>query len=123
VSSFTFLLLPTFESNTSELPLKNSVLHLQKSQYFFKAFCASSSTLSLNSILEQYIIFNFEMITCLYILNKENANKNFYFYLLLFLCVVGSAQNVVSGQITVSGGTPLAGSHIHIGKKMNLGCF
>jgi hypothetical protein len=26
-------------------------------------------------------------------------------------------QNVVSGQITVSGGNPLAGSHIHIGKR------
>jgi hypothetical protein len=46
-------------------------------------------------------------------LNKENANKKFYFICCCFFCVVGSAQNVVSGQITVSGGTPLAGSHIH----------
>jgi hypothetical protein len=41
----------------------------------------------------------------------------FYFICCCFFCVVGSAQNVVSGQITVSGGNPLAGSHIHIGKR------
>ncbi|MFV8332090.1 TonB-dependent receptor [Flavobacterium sp. GSP14] len=43
--------------------------------------------------------------------------KIFIFICCCFFCVVGSAQNVVSGQITVSGGIPLAGSHIHIGKK------
>jgi hypothetical protein len=42
--------------------------------------------------------------------------KKFYFISAVSFCVVGSAQNVVSGQITVSGGTPLAGSHIHIEK-------
>ena len=43
--------------------------------------------------------------------------KIFIFICCCFFCVVGSAQNVVSGQITVSGGITLAGSHIHIGKK------
>ena len=43
--------------------------------------------------------------------------KIFIFICCCFFCVVGSAQNVVSGQITVSGGIPLADSHIHIGKK------
>ncbi|MFV8356306.1 TonB-dependent receptor [Flavobacterium sp. XS1P32] len=43
--------------------------------------------------------------------------KIFIFICCCFFCVVGSAQNAVSGQITVSGGIPLAGSHIHIGKK------
>ena len=43
--------------------------------------------------------------------------KIFIFICCCFFCVVGFAQNVVSGQITVSGGIPLAGSHIHIGKK------
>jgi hypothetical protein len=41
--------------------------------------------------------------------------KNFYF-ICCFFCVVGSAQNVVSGQITVSGGILLQ-AVTHIGKK------
>jgi hypothetical protein len=37
-------------------------------------------------------------------------------------CVVGSAQNVVSGQITVSGGTSCRQSHT-LEKDSILGCF
>ncbi|MFV8363725.1 hypothetical protein ACNQGO_10090 [Flavobacterium sp. ZT3P35] len=36
VSSFTFLLLPTFESNTSELPLKKSAFASTEITQFFK---------------------------------------------------------------------------------------
>jgi hypothetical protein len=43
--------------------------------------------------------------------------KNFYFFICCcFFCVVGSAQNVVSGQITVSGGILLQ-AVTHIGKR------
>ena len=43
--------------------------------------------------------------------------KIYFFICCSFFCAIGFAQNSVSGKITVSGGMPLAGSHVHVGTK------
>jgi hypothetical protein len=45
--------------------------------------------------------------------------KIFIFICCCFFVSLVLHKNVVSGQITVSGGTSFAGSHIHIGKKIS----